>query len=269
MTSKKKNIGKSNLDTGDKDINILIICEGKNTERMYLAKYFKLLVKKIFEKEIEDFYFLDPYGEDQEGKFKNFRFEAKNNDGNTLSVIHIQIEHTGKTDPLGIVNQGNERSSNYDYVYCVFDKDGHVEGRLENYNKAMRQVIKKNVTIINSIPFFELFIALHFKYTTSENYCNNSSDDFIKNVLKKEFKLEYSKTCKDFYKSWEKIKDKISNGINNSIKLSKEDFNIKTNFHILLIDLFKIFTEKVSDEKYITKNKNDSEVIKVMKKIFE
>lgn len=135
----------------------------------------------------------------------------------------------------------------------------------------MTTKLKNNVKRINSIPYFEYFIRLHFEYSTSDDYCNSSSDEFIKNILNDKLKLNYSKKQSSFLDFFDiKLKDKLIVGIKNAKKLGAEqDIEIKTEFHTLLIELFKIFTEKIEDENYSTKDKSDKEVIKIMEKMFE
>ena len=58
--------------------------------------------------------------------------------------------------------------------------------------------------------------------------------------------------------------------IKNSQKLKNENLSEPiTNFHILLIELFKIITEKIEDNNYKTKNKNNDEILKIMEKILK
>lgn len=263
---------KNNSCRPDKEIKatktVYIVCEGKNTERIYLRKYIELLIKKINEEEIENFSIIDPYGNNRQ----NFEFfiQCVNNNGEILDVINIKINHSGYTDPLSIVEDGNKNSKKYDCVYCIFDKDGHVKGRKENYKKALAEKLENNVTIIDSIPFFEYFIRLHFEYSTSEDYCDSSSETFIKEILNKKLELDYTKESKKFSSFFDKnLKDKIIIGIKNSQKLKNQKLTIKTKLHTLLIELFKLITENIKDSDYTTKGKNDKEVIKIMEKIFK
>lgn len=249
--------------------SIYIVCEGKNTERFYICRYINFLIKKINQKNINNFSIRDPYGNDI-GK-SIFSIICEDNDGQVLDSIQIQINHIGKTDPVSIVEDGNKKSSKYDYIYCVFDKDAHVDGRKKNYIDAMKKELENNVKRINSIPYFEYFIRLHFEYSTSDDYCNSSSDEFIKNILNGKLKLDYSKEQSSFLDFFDtKLKDKLIVGIKNAKKLGVEqDIEIKTEFYTLLIELFKIFTEKIEDINYLTKNKGDRDVIKIMEKMFE
>ena len=56
----------------------------------------------------------------------------------------------------------------YDRVFCVFDRDGHV-----NYQQALDQVAKSplgrkgRLVAITSVPCFEFWVLLHFEYTAA------------------------------------------------------------------------------------------------------
>lgn len=248
--------------------SIYIVCEGKNSEPIYLREYINLLVRKINEKQINNFAIIDPGVDFQ--KFK-ITIPCTDNNGNELERIEINIKHIDKTDPINIINNGREQAKENNYVFCIFDKDGHVDGRKERYNEAIKTKVEENVKKINSVPFFEYFIRLHFEYNTSEEYCNGPSDNFIKNILNKRLHLKYTKKTRDFYIFFKKnLKDKIMTAIKNSQKLKNENLSEPiTNFHILLIELFKIITEKIEDNNYKTKNKNNDEILKIMEKILK
>lgn len=86
------------------------------------------------------------------------------------ATINILDTNHG-TDPVSILNTAimefEKDPSLYDRVYCVFDRDGHT-----NYAPALKQaknhaLTKRNVLFVaNSVPCFEIWLLLHFKYTT-------------------------------------------------------------------------------------------------------
>jgi len=113
---------------------VLIVCEGAKTEPNYL-------------KEIQDAY--------------------------RLSTANIDIcgEECG-SDPLSVVNYAIERfraDPDYDKVYCVIDRDKHT-----TFDAAMDKLrqtkLGKGVafTATISVPCFELWLLLHFVYTTKQ-----------------------------------------------------------------------------------------------------
>ena len=55
-------------------------------------------------------------------------------------------------------------SGEYDRIYCIFDRDDHA-----NYDLAVQRIAEypKKIFAINSVPCFEVWILLHFKYSSS------------------------------------------------------------------------------------------------------
>lgn len=112
---------------------VLIVCEGEKTE----PQYFNGLK--------------DHYG---------------------LHSANVEVCGDCGSDPLSIIGHARQRyreekdvGDAFDRVYCVFDKDAHA-----NYMQgidAIRSATPQGVYIpINSIPCFEYWLLLHFKYTT-------------------------------------------------------------------------------------------------------
>ena len=89
--------------------------------------------------------------------------------------IAVDIVHCGKTNPLGIVTEALKRAKDYDYVYCVIDRDTHE--RWEEAHNAAKG--KANVEIIASYPCFEYWLILHFRESTKPyaRAGNNSPGD--------------------------------------------------------------------------------------------
>lgn len=79
----------------------------------------------------------------------------------TLRVLaDVEIDHPGKTNPLGIVKHAIGRKKNYDFVYCVIDRDTH-----EDFDEAMTLARNSDVRMIVSYPCFEYWLLLHFKFS--------------------------------------------------------------------------------------------------------
>lgn len=89
-----------------------------------------------------------------------------------LSNANITILPADGSDPVGIVRHAlklfQRAEGAYDRVYCVFDRDGHV-----NYQQALDQVEKSplgkkgRLFAITSVPCFEFWVLLHFEYTAA------------------------------------------------------------------------------------------------------
>jgi RloB-like protein len=109
---------------------VLIACEGMKTEPGYL-----------------------------EGAKKSYR----------LSSINIRIVQAPGSDPMTIITYAeNElKKHGYDRVFCVFDRDNHA-----NFDSAIRKLQQSEagkankLSAIVSTPCFEIWVLLHFTYTT-------------------------------------------------------------------------------------------------------
>ena len=125
-----------------------------------------------------------------------------------LSNANVRITPADGTDPVSIVRFAEKEFDEHDRVYCVFDRNGH-----DNYNEALKlvansQLGKRGVLrAITSVPCFEIWVLLHFRYTTapfnktgSQSACNS-----VLKEVKKEF-AEYTKGHKEIY-------DKLVNGL--------------------------------------------------------
>ena len=89
-----------------------------------------------------------------------------------LNPANIVIVPAEGNDPVSIVKQAIEscrRSpGEFDRVFCVFDRDGHV-----NYQEALDLVTnsplrKKGIlAAITSVPCFEIWVLLHYAYSSA------------------------------------------------------------------------------------------------------
>lgn len=80
------------------------------------------------------------------------------------AYAQVEFVHPGKTDPLGVVTAGLQKSNKFDHVYCVIDRDSH---HTPNFEEALvlGQKNKDKVTVLTSYPCFEFWLLLHFDYT--------------------------------------------------------------------------------------------------------
>lgn len=96
-----------------------------------------------------------------------------------LSSANVAIKGDGGSAPNSVVEYAIElfgKSPDYDRVYCVFDKDGHVTfdaavQRVRDHTLTRKQdrasLGKAHFEAITSTPCFEFWVLLHFEYTTS------------------------------------------------------------------------------------------------------
>ena len=109
----------------------------------------------------------------------------------------------------------NADSEIYKQIYCLIDLDYIIKQKLfEEYTKAKKELLsktKKMVTVIESLPCFELWVLLHFEKTQSTNI---ECQQLIDRKLKKHIP-NYTKAMPGLYS---KIKDKQSH----ALEFSKE-----------------------------------------------
>ncbi len=76
----------------------------------------------------------------------------------------FEINHSGSS-PKSIMQKASVEINNYKTIFCVFDKDSH-DNKGNTYTDLMNWIKdQKNVVAINSVPCFEYWLYLHFKYT--------------------------------------------------------------------------------------------------------
>jgi hypothetical protein len=195
---------KSSRDSYDK---ILIVCEGEKTE----PHYFKALVQ-------------------------HYRLNSAN----------VEITGSCGSSPRSVLEKAEElaqketaRGDGYNRVYCVFDKDSH-----ETYAETITKIDAKNPKdvfyAVVSVPCFEYWLLLHFKYTTNPYQATQNSS--IANEVLKELKTvlpDYSKGDKDIFNALitqiEFAKQNAERGMEHSKKY--HSYNPSTNIHELIHDL--------------------------------
>jgi hypothetical protein len=169
-----------------------------------------------------------------------------------LSTAKVEISTSCGGDPLVVVYQAeklieqnrkdNEREGKpkYDEVFCVFDEDG----KSDKFQEACQQSIKiQNCRAITSIPCFELWFLLHYRYTTKPfQNCRELSADLESDlksasILKK--REQYDKSNPNWYTV---LKSKMNDALTNSQKLMQQNDgygNPSTNVHELVEKLLK------------------------------
>lgn len=146
---------------------VLIVCEGEKTEPLY---------------------------------FRALRDHYKINSAN------IEICGNCVSDPLGIIRHAKNRyreekdaGDPFDRVFCVFDKDAHV-----NYLAAVGVIRgatpKGSYFAITSVPCFEYWLLLHFTYTTKpyDHLPGNSACEQVQADLRRYIR-DYKKGSKEIF----------------------------------------------------------------------
>lgn len=159
---------------------ILIVCEGKKTEKNYFQRLKECL---------------------------------------NLISISIEILPSPHSTPLQVINYAKQKVkeiSEYDEIYCVFDRDTH-----KDFDKALDEAKKiklKNTIfeIIVSDPCFEFWILLHFtKIMPTLSTSQSSCKALQKCKTFKQYLPNYDKSNYDF-------DDIVANRLNTAIKNANE-----------------------------------------------
>jgi len=163
--------------------SILIVCEGEKTE----PEYFKDLKKQ-------------------------------------WKINPIQIHITGKcgSAPISVVERAEEilqeTEMKFDQIWCVFDRDNHKSfDQAIDKAKTINENIRKNnedndvdniqtFNIAFSIPCFEIWFLLHFKYSAKPF---NKGAEIIKEIKKQDKK--YTKSKPNHELLFKKLEDAIKN----------------------------------------------------------
>ena len=91
------------------------------------------------------------------------------------------------------------KGDSFDRVYCVFDKDSH-----DSYNETLEKISSKRLHdtyyAATSVPCFEYWLLLHFKYTTrpyAPTGTSSASEEVLRDV--NEVMPEYAKGDKSVF----------------------------------------------------------------------
>lgn len=171
--------------------SILIICEGE-TE----VQYFKALINKL-----------------------------------KIGRRHINLQTSNqKTEPKQVVDKARELVNkvnkakeslirSYGEVYCVFDKDMHTTfDDSKEIDEQIEKDEKINIKAIVSVPCFEYWILLHYKYMNRSFYTDKQSSPCKKvEKLLKIYIPDYSKP----YKKFKSVVDKFEIAIKHAEQSNK------------------------------------------------
>ena len=133
---------------------------------------------------------------------------------NTMNVV-IADKKRG-LDPKRLVEYALEeyrKDSDFEHVFCVFDRDKHA-----TYDDALDKIRKTRMKAgtklhaITSIPCFEIWLLLHFTFTT-RSFCSATDDSNCALVMSDldQFMPGYSKGGTDVFMGNERLQTAIDN----------------------------------------------------------
>ncbi len=134
--------------------------------------------------------------------------------GNLVKIILEDVDKNTGKELVKYINKIREKDGiSSDTAWVVYDKDGYTK-HSETFNLAK----KLNVNIAFSSISFEMWILLHFEYT-SRSF--KKSEEVINYLISKKY-IIYSKNQEDVYN---KIKNNLPDAILNARKLKKHHMN--------------------------------------------
>jgi hypothetical protein len=158
-----------------------------------------------------------------------------------LSSANIRVTSANGTDPVSIVRFA-ERLANqdggYNRIYCVIDRDGHA-----NFAEAIGLIRQLGYSPIVSWPCFEIWVLLHFVYSTApyNSTGGQSACDLVVREVRKHF-AGYAKGSREIYGS---LESKTDTAITHAKRLvghntSTNSYNPSTAVHELVDYLRKL-----------------------------
>lgn len=164
--------------------------------------------------------------------------ERKKNEIKPELPKHTDIESIVRT-ARRLIDDG------YDHVYCVFDMDSIYNDEM-NYRKycELMEQTKENIGIsfFKSMPCFEFWLLLHFKYSTKQHeVCSTCVDDLKRYIHDYEKNQKYQRKSQ-FYSSMKnngrlKIAMENSKGIYDNSKNENNSSHPYSMMHLLLENL--------------------------------
>lgn len=167
---------------------VLIVCEGIKTE----ANYFKGLKDKY-----------------------------------RLNTVEIQGKGINPTGIIQLAKKRFEQAINsgdpFDKVFCVFDKDIH-----SDYEQALSTLGKmKSFEAIYSVPAFEYWLLLHFKYSTKPY---NGADEIVRDLTK--YLPGYTKEQQDIFNDLQEKLETAKENARRSLKQAKQNRSDTPTTHV-------------------------------------
>jgi len=156
-----------------------------------------------------------------------------------LSSANVHV-YPASAAPNTLVKYAKERLNEFERVYCVFDGDVPTAAAAVTEIEAAKD---KKWKAILSIPCFEFWLILHFKYTDAPFVPagSKSAGDLAVSALVAELP-GYKKNDKNIYKA---LKPRLTGAMGNARRLEKSNKengsrNPHTKMHLLVEELVKL-----------------------------
>ena len=157
-----------------------------------------------------------------EGETEQTYFECIKRKNKLIGVDIVSKKEIGGNAPKNILGYAKCEGVDYDQIFCVFDKDDHASF-LET-QQAIESTRKLPIKAIVSIPCFEYWLLLHFRYECSPyaNKGKKSASHCCESELKKVFP-KYRKGKRSMVGVvFPELINKLDFALENAIKNQKE-----------------------------------------------
>jgi len=141
------------------------------------------------------------------------------------------------SDIKSIISKAISLAESFDFVYCIVDLDRILLNAKELDFYSKNKVKYQNIIFIESNPCFEIWLLLHFEFSTrTYNNCH-SLIGFLKKYISDYEKSFNYLSNKDLYLI---LYSKMENAIQNSKKLDKSNSESKCDIYRLILELNKL-----------------------------
>ncbi len=139
------------------------------------------------------------------------------------------------SDINNIVNKAKDLSLAYDIVFCIIDLDRILANKKEKNLYYRLKAQNKQIKFIEHNPCFEIWLLLHFEYSSREYLSCNQLINHLKKYISDYQKSENYLEKKDLYFY---LQDKLTIAYTHALRLRKESYQSKCDMH-KLIEVFK------------------------------
>ena len=139
---------------------------------------------------------------------------------NKCRLNSVVVQGAGN-NPMGIIQRSEQEFEKvkksgdpFDKVFCVFDKDTH-----KDYEKAISRLENmENFEAISSVPAFEYWLLLHFKYSTKPY---KGADEIVRDLTK--YLPGYTKGQQDIFDTLQEKLETAKKYAKRSLKQAKQN----------------------------------------------
>ena len=141
------------------------------------------------------------------------------------------------SDIRSIVSKANDLSRVFDIVFCIIDLDriytNPSEKRLFNELKSKN----KHLYFIEHYPCFEIWLLLHYEYSTREYVSCEHLIKFLKRYISDYQKSEHYLNKKDLYQF---LYEGFDFAMKNAVRLEKNNLSSKCGMYKVMLQLDKL-----------------------------